>query len=230
MAESVGNSNYNGFNVTVNKRLSKGYELLASYTWSHALDAVPEENVLDVPTGTNATNLQPSDPANRRRDYGNSLSDRRHVFTSSAVLAPSFTIGSKSLSYLANNNQLAFTFIARSGDVLNEGSNLVLNGDATIPAALQRPLFIGRNTLRGPRVFQMDARYSRIFPIGERWKPEFFAEAWNLFNHSNFSGSGSALNTNATVDATGRILSPPTLAPLNALDPRLLQLGLKFSF
>jgi hypothetical protein len=230
MAESVGNSNYNGFNVTVNKRLSRGYEFLASYTWSHALDAAPEQNVLDVPTGTNATNLQPSDPTNRRRDYGNSLSDRRHVFTSSAVLAPSFSMGPKSLNYIANHNQLAFTFIARSGDVLNEGSNLVLNGDATIPAALQRPLFIGRNTLRGPRVFQMDARYSRIFPIGERWKPEFFAEAWNLFNHSNLSGSGSALNTNATVDATGRILSAPTFAPLNALDPRLLQLGLKFSF
>jgi hypothetical protein len=230
MAESVGISNYNALNVTLSKRFSRGYEFLATYTWSHSLDDAPEQNVLDVPTGTSGTNLQPSDPTNRSRDYGNSLSDRRHVFTSSAVINPTFTMNSRVLSYLANHNQLGFSFIARSGDVLNEGSNLVLNGDSTIPGALQRPLFVGRNTFRGPRVFQMDARYSRIFPIGERWRPEFFAEAWNLFNHSNFSGSGSALNTNATVDSTGAITAQPSFARLNALDPRLLQLGLKISF
>jgi hypothetical protein len=230
MAESVGGSNYNGLNVSLNKRFAGGYEFFASYTWSHALDDAPEQNVLDVPTGTSGTNLAPADPTNRRRDYGNSLSDRRHVFTSSAVLNPSFTTGSKALNAIGNNNRLAFMFVARSGDIFNEGSNQVLNKDPTIPAALQRPLFIGRDTIRGQRVFQMDMRYSRVFPIRERWKPEFFAEAWNVFNHSNVSGSGSGLNTNATVDATGRILAPPTFAAINALDPRLLQLGFKLSF
>jgi hypothetical protein len=230
MAESVGSSNYNGLNITAMKRFARGYEIFASYTWSHALDDAPEQNVLDVPTGTNATNLQPSDPTNRRRDYGNSLTDRRHVFTSSAVLNPSLSLGSRGLNYLANHNQLGFTFIARSGDIFSEGSNVNLNNDPTIPAILQRPLFIGRDTIRGPKVFQMDVRYSRIFPVGERWKPEFFAEAWNVFNHSNVSGSGTGQNTTATVDATGKIIAPPTFLQINALDPRLLQLGFKLTF
>src|SRR5436190_23201115 len=117
-------------------------------------------------------------------------------------------------------------FVARSGDIFNEGSNMVLNKDPTIPAALQRPLFIGRDTIRGPRVFQLDARYSRIFPIRERWRPEFFAETWDTFNHSNITG----LNLSATVDAAGAITTPPSFLATAALDPRLLQLGFKLSF
>ena len=34
----------------------------------------------------------------------------------------------------------------------------------------------------------------------------------------------------ATVNAAGRILAPPTFLAINALDPRLLQLGFKISF
>ena len=89
------------------------------------------------------------------------------------------------------------------------------------------PAFIGRDTISGPRVFQMDVRYSRIFQIGET---EFFAEAWNVFNHSNVSGSGTGQNTTATVDSTGKIIAPPTFLQINALDPRLLQLGFKITF
>ena len=47
MAESVGNSNYNGLNLTLNRRFSKGLEFAATYTWSHAIEDAPEQNVLD---------------------------------------------------------------------------------------------------------------------------------------------------------------------------------------
>ena len=54
------------------------------------------------------------------------------------------------------------------GQVFNIGSNRVLNLDSSEPAAFQRPLFIGRNTLRGPAAFELNARYSRFFPIKDR--------------------------------------------------------------
>jgi len=230
MAESVGISNYNALNVQLQRRFARGYDFFASYTWAHAIDDAPEQNVLDTYTGTNSSNIFPSDPTNRSRDRGNSFTDRRHTFTASAVLEPTVGVSKRGLNYIANHNRLALMVVARGGDPINEGSNLNLNNDPSIPAALQRPLYIGRNTLRGPNVYQIDARYSRIFPIGERWKPEFFAEAWNLFNHSNFSGSGNSLNSIATVNSAGVILTQPTLQPINALDPRLLQLGIKLSF
>lgn len=221
MAESVANSNYNGLNVTLNRRYAHGISLFASYTWSHAIDNAPEQNIID-----SSTTNWPEDPSNLRRDRGNSFGDRRHAFSTAAVLRPSFAIDSRALRYIANNNQLSLMFVAQSGDVFNMGSNRNLNGDPTIPASQQRPLYIGRNTIRGQEIYQMDARYSRIFPIGERIRPEFLVEAWNLFNHSNVTG----YNTTATVDAQGRILTPPSMAQTAALDPRLLQLGVRVNW
>jgi hypothetical protein len=106
------------------------------------------------------------------------------------------------------------------------GSNRNLNNDPTIPNAQQRPLFIGRNTIRGPKVFQVDLRYGRLFRLGERATLEFLAEGSNITNHPNFT----AINTTATVDTAGRITAMPSFAPTSALGNRELQLGVKFTF
>ncbi len=230
IAESVGNSNYNGLNITLNRRLSHGYEYFVSYTWSHSLDNAPEMNVLD--SGGNL----PQDLTNRRGEYGNSLSDRRHVLTFAGSLQPEFTINNQALSYLANNNQLSFILMARSGDTFNIGSNNVLNGDSNVPAAQQRPLFIGRNTVRGPKIAQLDMRYARSLFRRESFKVDFLAEFTNLFNHTNITG----LNTTASVVALGSATAPnpqagtittaPSLLPTAALDARLIQFGFRARF
>ena len=132
----------------------------------------------------------------------------------------------KSLNYLLNHNQLSFTLIASSGDVFNMGSNRNLNGDTTISNSLQRPLYVGRNTIRGQNIYQLDLRYSRIFPVRERYKPEFFAEFNNIFNHTNVTN----LNSTASVDTLGNIISQPTRLTTAALDPRLMQLGFRLTF
>lgn len=220
IAESVGNSNYNGLNLTLTRRLAKGYEWFASYTWSHALDDAPEQNVLD--SGA----LLPQDTTNRRLEYGNGLSDRRHVLTFAGSLQPEFNIGNAALSYLANHNQLSFILMARSGDVFNMGSNRVLNGDTNVPAAQQRPLYIGRNTLRGPSIAQLDMRYARSLYKREAFKVDFLAEFINLLNHTNITG----LNTTATVDTAGVITAQPTLLPTAALDARQIQFGFRARF
>jgi hypothetical protein len=48
-AESVGQSTYNGLNLTLNKRFSRGFEMFATYTWSHAIDDAPEQNNKAIP-------------------------------------------------------------------------------------------------------------------------------------------------------------------------------------
>jgi hypothetical protein len=45
--------------------------------------------------------------------------------------------------------------------VFNMGSNRVLNGDPSTASTFQRPLFIGRNTLRAPRTSDFNVRYKR---------------------------------------------------------------------
>jgi len=219
-AESVGNSNYNGLGFTLEKRFARGYQLFATYTWSHAIDDAPEQNNID----SGAAFL--SDPTNRSRDRANSLTDKRHSFNMTGVFKPEFHASNHTANYLANHNQISITLQAASGDLFNIGSNRILNGDTTEPAAWQRPLFIGRNTLRGPAVLEWNARYSRFFPVTERYNFEFLAESTNLLNKLNVYG----LNSTAQVDANGNILAPAPAAATSARDQRLLQLGVRFHF
>ncbi len=125
-----------------------------------------------------------------------------------------------------NNNRFSMFLNAQSGENFNMRSNRNLNGDNSAGTAFQRPLFVGCNTLRAPATYERNVRYSRIFPIGERWKPEFFFESTNLLNHTNVTG----INAHATVDATGAILTAPSQAWTGALDQRLIQLGFRLRF
>jgi hypothetical protein len=220
LAESAGQSTYDGLNLTFNKRFSHGLDAFATWTWSHSIDDAPEQNNID----SGAAFL--SDVSNRRRDRGNSLTDRRHAFNANAVWMSSVTRGPKPLTYVLSNNRFALLFNAQSGENFNMGSNRILNGDSSTGTAFQRPLGIGRNTLLAPATYELNLRYSRVFPIGERWKPEFFFESTNILNHTNVTG----LNSTASVDAFGAIITPASLAWTSALDQRLVQLGFKLSF
>ena len=71
--DSPGNSNYNALWVTLNKHLSNGLELLASYTYSKSLD----DSSISAPA-TDAVPVQNS--YNPRGDYGLSEFDARHRF------------------------------------------------------------------------------------------------------------------------------------------------------
>jgi hypothetical protein len=215
----VGNSNYSGLGMTLEKRFSRGFNLYATYTWSHAIDDAPEQNNID--SGANFL----SDPTNRRRDRADSLTDKRHSFNMTGVFRPEFHASNHGANYLINHNQLSFTMQAASGDLFNIGSNRQLNGDASEPAAWQRPLFVGRNTLRAPAVFELNARYSRYFPITDRYNVEFLAETTNITNTLNVTG----LNFTAQVDPLGNILVPAGAAT-GARDQRLIQMGVRFNF
>jgi hypothetical protein len=102
----------------------------------------------------------------------------------------------------------------------------VLNGDSTESSTYQRPLFVGRDTIRAGYAAEINARYSRLFPITEKKSAEFLAETTNLGNRLNVIG----LSTTATVDAAGNITTPATLLPTGSRDQRLLQLGLRFNW
>jgi hypothetical protein len=68
---AVGISNYDALQASVNKRLSHGLQVTASYTFSHTLD---EQSGLGLFYNGN-------DPNNPRSSYGTSDFDRTHVFT-----------------------------------------------------------------------------------------------------------------------------------------------------
>jgi carboxypeptidase family protein/TonB-dependent receptor-like protein len=73
---SNGNSWYNALSLDVSKRLSKGIEVLSSYTWSHAID---DSTDLQSP-------LEPQDSRFPNLERSNSVNDQRHRWVTSAVM------------------------------------------------------------------------------------------------------------------------------------------------
>ena len=211
-------SNYDALLLTWNHRLSQGLQVSASYTYSHSISDAPDANSFEQ-------NLPIEDPTNRRRDRGNSIVNRPHALTVSAVLAPQVKVDNRVLSTLLNDNMFAILGNFSSGDQQNILANKNLNGDTS--ASVSRPLFVGRDTARTPNIYQVDLRYTRdIIKLWERVRPQFILEANNLFNHPNVT----TLNTTALVDATGAMTATQNATFLKptgtVLEGRIVQFGI----
>jgi hypothetical protein len=77
---------------------------------------------------------------------------------------------------------------------------------------------LGRNTLVGPGLFNIDATLSKRFKFRERYSLQIRAEAFNLFNTPNYN-------------QIGRIIKAPDFGQVDSqLPPRQLQFGAKLVF
>lgn len=209
--------NYNAMVVNYSHRFAGGYLISAAYTWSHSISDAPETYGYDQ-----SALIQ--DPTNRARDLGNSIVNRPQAFTMSSVIMPTFHLTNGVANALANGNELTLLANLSSGDQFNETTSTLLNGDSAA-SAVQRPLFIGRDTLRGPNIYQIDMRYTRtVYSLRERLKVKLLAEANNVFNIKNIT----SINTTAVTNSVGVVTAPPTLAPTSSvLEGRLIQLGIR---
>ena len=85
--ENLGIANYNSLQVKVERRLSKGLTLLASYSYGRALtDSVDHLSTSGVGNGVDVgAYKEPQNPHNRRAEYGPSEFDITHRFVISGV-------------------------------------------------------------------------------------------------------------------------------------------------
>jgi hypothetical protein len=83
---------------------------------------------------------------------------------------------------------------------------------------------LGRNSFVGPATWYSDMTLSKTFKITERVNLKFDANAFNIFNHTNFilATAGGQAHNNYTRANFGQAAG--------TLDPRLMQFGLKLSF
>ena len=207
--DSGGNSRYDAMTLQLNKRFSQGYQFSFNYTLSRARDNAPERNL----QGVGAVSQQ--DPSNREWDWAYGVADQRHTISGSLVARPNFEFGNKLARYILNNNQFGFFILGGSGETFPINTNADLNGDGVgndIPVGLER------NAGRAPGFFNVDARYSRVIPINERFKFEIFAEATNVFNINSTVSYGSTTITN-----TGKARFNPTSGALLVTQDELYQ-------
>ena len=93
---------------------------------------------------------------------------------------------------------------------------------------------VGRNRLTNPHTTNFDMALFKHFPIHESIGLEFRAEAFNIFNHTQFGylggSSGSAGGVSAISSFTNTLGADGFLQPNAAHNARILQLGLKLIF
>jgi hypothetical protein len=215
---SIGKGTYNALTVTVNKRMSHGFQAQASYTLAKAEDNAPL-------TGTYVVGSQDdrlSDPTSIDRDKGITPFNQTHTFILSGLLAPKVSGGGVGAA-LINNNQLGVIVQANSGLPFNIRANRDLNLDGVNN---DRPIGIERNSGRLGRVFNVDARYVRFIPLGSRLRSELFVEAKNIFNTENVAGVNRVVAVDAAGNPTAALAFPGTSGYLQ----RNIQAGLKLSF
>ena len=207
-----GTGSYQGLNLSLNKRLSHGVNMLANYTWSHCISD---------PWSQNPTNGGVYIPGNRRAWRSNCQGiDLRQLFQLSMVATtPKFS--GKAMRLLASNWQFAPNLEVKSAQlftvttgsdvalttIANQTPNLVGNpypanqvpghwlvnprlhpGQDTAAFANALPGSygnLGYNNLKGPGVFQLNLALSRNFGLGEHRLLQVRGEAFNLPNHLN---------------------------------------------
>jgi hypothetical protein len=240
--ESTGNSSYNALQTTVRYRASRGLTLMFAYTWSRSLDYGQDYSIQGV---------SQQDGEHPGRDYGPSNWNVPHSWRLSWVYeVPKVFASQRVVSRILSSWELSGITSVNSGLPLNlvtgRDNSLTANGndrpdvvgDYHLPAGRTRGQQVlqffntaafrpnqtgqfgnlGRNALRGPALSQTDLGIFKNIPIKERFKVQFRGELFNAFNQVNFNNPGN----NVTAGTFGRLTS--------ALDPRLIQFGLKLNW
>jgi hypothetical protein len=105
--------------------------------------------------------------------------------------------------------------------------------DATTPVAEKRQGTLGRNAIPGFGLTQVDFSIVRKFSITERLNLQFRADAFNLFNHPNFTNPSGFLSGGPSLLLSQSMLNTG-LGGLNPIfqvgGPRSLQLSLRLAF
>ena len=203
-------SDYNALQLKFQRRLSRGLQALASYTFSHSIDIAS--------TDTFVYSATPGVFANPNVDRGDSDYDVRHSFTGAVtydVPAPKssamerYILGGWStdafvmartappVNLFSENELRVDGVLIQPRPNVNPGQSYYLygsqypGGKAFNPAAFTTPPAghqgdLGRNALRGFGAWQADFAVHRQFHLTEKLGLQFRAEMFNVFNHPNF--------------------------------------------
>jgi Carboxypeptidase regulatory-like domain len=105
------NSHYNGLQLTADKRLAHGLQVLANYTWSRCMDTVSNGGFLPFSAGGILTPL----PGELGRQYGPCDYDVRGNFTAQYVYQLPFKARGRAMGAVVNGWQISGTAFWHSG-------------------------------------------------------------------------------------------------------------------
>jgi hypothetical protein len=121
-------SNYNGLTASFSQRMTYGFTVQASYTWSHALDEV--SGVAQTPYNVNTSLVYQINPACLAcNNYGDADYDIRNYFSASYVWQTPFKFGNKYVNGAIGGWTLSQNFFARTGlpTTVIDGNSFISN-------------------------------------------------------------------------------------------------------
>jgi hypothetical protein len=252
IVRNAATSDYHALQVQFQRRLSRGLQAQASYTWSHSIDSA-------------STDTFQLDEARASSDF-----DVRHAFAAAVTYNLPTPQRSAFARHLLGNwsldtmvrartstpfNVIASTFNILGSTFRNIRPVLVAGqpiwiedssapgGRLLNPNAFQDPPSgqqgdTPRNFLRGFDVWQADFAVRRQFVLREQVNLQFRADVFNIFNHPNFANPVSSLTSSffgQSIQMLGRSLGSGDVnggfSPLYQIGgPRSIQLALKLQF
>lgn len=260
--ENEATANYNALQVTANHRVSKGLFLGAVYSWSKALGTASNDgNFFRIDGLDRLANYGPTSDDRRQNfnvnyfyEFPGLSSNNFFLRTltrgwqtsgflqllSGSPFTPSFNINGEGNQNLTGS----FTEPARIAVVGNPrtGSNNPfqrLNGLAFAPpVAGSRGLESGVNYLTNPGVNNWDMSVQKTIAVQEKVSLRMRLDAFNVFNHTQFSGINSNLSFNQAgvpqnlpFNSSGALVNANGFGTVNgARDPRILQISLRAAF
>lgn len=241
---SSGDSNYNALQVDANHRLGHGLQIRGVYTYSKSLD---DGTAWNSSVGTNAPGFVMF-PPNPKIDWGLSTYDVRN----SAVINGTYEFpfrnkiwGGWSVSAI-ETLQSGFPFTPQLGyNPSNDGDSRnpvrpnwnpaftgpVIPGTANQyfnPAAFATPASgtygnVGRDTLIGPGIAELDLSALKKTALSEKVTLQFRAELFNILNRANFGTPNAVVFSSATsgISPTAGVITSTSTTS------RQVQFGLK---
>jgi hypothetical protein len=202
--ESSGDSSYNALWVTAARRLARGLQFDASYTWSKSLDY----------NSLSSQGIVAQDSYDLDGSRGLSDFDARHRFVFNAIYELPFG-GNR----LVEGWQLAVIVQSQSGSPFNiVTTNSTVNGvagtlrpdvngpvqmpgrvdawfDTSAFSSVARFGSLGRNVIVGPAFHNTDFSVIKFTNFGESLRLQLRAEVFDLFNHANFGQPGNVVGS-----------------------------------
>ena len=231
-------ANYNGLTAVFNQRMTYGFTIQASYTWSHANDEISNGGAGLYYNGVSSITTQLDPYCLRCNNYGPADYDVRHSFNASYVWNMPYKFANKGMNAVLGGWILSQNFFARSGlpytvlDGNSQPSNGVVppatvlsgNGQMTCETGNTQclnpnafgPAFVNgtyptqrRNGYRGPMFFDSDFNVAKNFKLTERFTFQFGTNFYNVFNHPNFASPDSNI-ADSTFGYITATTAPPT--------------------
>jgi hypothetical protein len=239
-------SNYNSLQVSVEKRVTHGLQLLGAYTYSKSIDSASTfEEVLN--------------PLNERANRSLSLFDARHRLVISYVWEPPIPKFNGAKGKVLNGWEISGITSFQAGFPIrilsNADAELMNSFDFNLPgkpdlvtpfhtqnpktnqgfyfntASFALPVLAPNSTPTqlfgdapraiccGPGINNFDFSFHKLTPINERFNTEFRAELFNAFNRTQFTNPDGNFSDGSYF---GRVL--------HTRDPRQIQFALKLLF